>query len=99
MNIINAKVNDHNGDIGNINTAALGVVFKFKVTRYFASHICIPWNKGGEIGWLLELENLESDSGNLEIYSVANRKPMQLRENGCDVAKTRFFSTTRARVF
>ena len=52
----------------------------------------IPWNKGGEIGWLLELENLESYSSNLEIYSVANRKPMQLRENGCDVAKTRFFS-------
>ena len=32
-----------------------------------------------EIGWLLELENLESDGSNLEIYSVANRKPMQLR--------------------
>ena len=35
-NIINAKANNHNGDIGNINTAALGVVFKFKVMRYFA---------------------------------------------------------------
>ena len=48
--------------------------------------------KGGEIGRLLELENLESDNSNLEIYSVANRKPMQLRENRCDGAKTRFFS-------
>ena len=44
-----------------------------------------------EIGWLLELENLESDSSNLEIYSMANRKPMQIRKNGRDVAKTRFF--------
>ena len=50
------------------------------------------YNKGGEVGWLLELENLESDSSNLENYSVANRKPMQLGENGRDVAKTRFFS-------
>ena len=32
------------------------------------------------IGWLLELENFESDSRNLEIHSVANRKPMQLRK-------------------
>ena len=32
------------------------------------------------IGWLLELENFESDSRNLEIYSVATRKPMQLRK-------------------
>ena len=31
-----AKSNDHNGDIGNINTAALEVVFQFKVMRYFA---------------------------------------------------------------
>ena len=38
------------------------------------------------------VENLESDSSNLEIYSVANRKPMPLRENRRDVAKTRFFS-------
>ena len=26
----------------------------------------LPWNKSGEIRWLLELENLESDSSNLE---------------------------------
>jgi len=26
-NVINAKANDHNGDIGNINTAALGGLF------------------------------------------------------------------------
>ena len=55
--------------------------------------------RGGEIGWLLELENLESNSSNLEIYSVANRKPMQLRENWCDVAKRNFSVTTRASVF
>ena len=56
----------------------------------FKKHI--PWNKGGEIGWLLELQNLESDSSNLEIYSVASRKPVQIRKNGRDVANTRFFS-------
>ena len=39
----------------------------------------LPRNKSGEIGWLLELEKSESDSSNLEIYSVANKKPMQLR--------------------
>ena len=30
----------------------------------------IPWNKGGKIRWLLELQNLECDSSNLEIYSA-----------------------------
>ena len=34
----------------------------------------IPWNKGGEVRWLLELENLESYSSNLEIYSVAKQE-------------------------
>ena len=43
------------------------------------------------IGWLLELQNLEIDSGNLKIYSVANRKQMQIRKNGRDATKTRFF--------
>ena len=59
----------------------------------------IPWNKGGEIGWLLELQNLESDNSNLEIYSLANRKPMQIRKNGRDVTKRDFSVTTRASVF
>ena len=52
----------------------------------------IPWNKGGEIGWLLELQNLECDSSStLDIYSVTNRKPMQIRKNRhLYVTKTRF---------
>ena len=60
--------------------------------RVYSKHSRQHMNKGDEIGWLLEMENLESDSSNLEIYSVANRKPMQLRKNGRDVAKTRFLS-------
>ena len=35
---------------------------------------------------------LESDSSNLKIYSVANKKPMQIRKNGRETAKKRFFS-------
>ena len=27
----------------------------------------IPWDKGGEIGWLLGMQYLESDGSNLEI--------------------------------
>ena len=45
--------------------------------------------KGGEIGWLLEMQYLESDSSNLEIYSVTNRKPMQISKNRCNAAKAR----------
>ena len=63
-----------------------------KIFLYTFNNIHIAKNKGGKIGWLLELENLESDSGNLEIYSMANRKPMQLREKRRDAEKTRFFS-------
>ena len=51
----------------------------------------LPWNEGSEIGWLLELKNLECDSSNLKIYSVTNRKPMQIGKNGHDMTKTRFF--------
>ena len=50
----------------------------------------IPWNKGDKIGWLLELQNLECYSGNLEIYSVTNRKPMQIRKNKRFVGETIF---------
>ena len=51
--------------------------------------------RASEIGWLLELENLESYSSNLEIYSVANRKPMHYqRDTGVMCAKTRYISVT-----
>ena len=51
---------------------------KIKVIVLGCRHI--PWNKGAKIGWLLELQNLECYSSNLEIYSVTNRKPMQIRK-------------------
>ena len=35
----------------------------------------MPWYKGREIAWLLEMQNLDSDSNILEMFSVANRKP------------------------
>ena len=50
------------------------------------------WNEGGEIVWLLKLRNLECDSSYLETYSVMNRKPMQIRMNRRDAAKTRMLS-------
>ena len=36
------------------------------------------------------MQYLESDSGNLEIYSVTNRKPVDISKNRCNVAKARF---------
>ena len=45
---------------------------------------------GGEIGWLLEMQYIESNSSNLEIYSVTNRKPVEISKNKRNVAKARF---------
>ena len=42
--------------------------------------------KGSEIGWLLEMQYLESDGSNLEIYSVTDRKPVELSKNRRNVA-------------
>ena len=52
----------------------------------------ITWahTMGGEIGWLLEMQYLERDSSNLEIYSVTNRKPVEISKNRRNVAKARF---------
>ena len=50
----------------------------------------ISWDERWKIGWLLRLEHSESNSGNFETNSVANRKPMQLRENRRNVAEPRF---------
>ena len=55
--------------------------------------------KSCEIGWLLELENLESDSSNLEIYSVANRKQCNSERTGVMWQKRDFSVTTRASLF
>ena len=46
------------------------------------------WNR--KIGWLLRLEHSESNRGNFETNSVANRKPMQIRENRRNFAEPRF---------
>ena len=36
------------------------------------------------------MQYLESDGGNLEIYSVTDRKPMEISKNRRNVAKARF---------
>ena len=36
---------------------------------------------GSEIGWLLEMQYIESDGSNLGIYSVTNRKPVEISKN------------------
>ena len=43
-----------------------------------------------DIGWLLRLEHFESNRCNFETNSGANRKPMQIRKDGCNVAEPRF---------
>ena len=50
----------------------------------------IPWDKGSEIGWLLEMQYLESDGSNFEIYSVTDRKPVEISKNRHNMAKARF---------
>ena len=50
------------------------------------------WDKGGEIGWLLEMQYLKNDKSNLEIYSMSNRKPMKISKSRRNVAKARFLS-------
>ena len=49
----------------------------------------IFWDERWKIGWLLRLEHSESNRGNFETNSVANRKPMQIRENRRNVAEPR----------
>ena len=49
-----------------------------------------PGKRDAKIGWLLKLEHSESNRSNIEANSVANRKPMQIRKNRCDVAEPRF---------
>ena len=53
-------------------------------------HWHISWDERWKIGWLLSLEHSESNRGNFETNSVANRKPMQIWENGSDVAEPMF---------
>ena len=38
----------------------------------------------------MRLEHSESNCSNFETNSVANRKPMQIRKDRCDVAEPRF---------
>ena len=50
----------------------------------------VGWDKGSEIGWLLEMQYLKSDGSNLEIYSVTDRKPVEISKNRRNVAKAKF---------
>ena len=59
----------------------------------------ISRDEKSKIGWLLKLQHPVSNRSDFKANSVANRKPMQIGENRCDVAEPRFFATTRARVF
>ena len=60
--------------------------------RYiFRDEIC-------KIGWLLKLEQSESNSSNFETNSVANREPMQIRKNRCDVAEPRFLCDNSSKI-
>ena len=49
--------------------------------------------------WLLEMQYLESNSGNLEIYYVMNRKPVEITKIGVMWKKRDLWATTRASAF
>ena len=41
---------------------------------------------------LLVVQHLETSSSNFELYSLANREPVQVSQNRCDVIVTRVLS-------
>ena len=59
----------------------------------------IPWDKGGEIGWVLKLLNLESDSSNPETILRRTRSQSRLERMGVMQQKWDCWVTTRAIVF
>ena len=59
-------------------------------SRAECSRRYIFWDERCKIGWLLKLEYPESNRSDFKANSVANRKPMQIRKNRCDVAEPRF---------
>ena len=56
-------------------------------SRAECSHRYIFWDERCKIGWLLKLEYPESNRSDFKANSVANRKPMQIGKNRCDVAE------------
>ena len=60
-------------------------------TRRRAEWSCryISWDERWKVGWLLRLEHSESNRSNFKTNSGANRKPMQIRKYGRDVAEPR----------
>ena len=70
--------------VGEVNT------YRQNWSRAECSRRHIPWDERCKIGWLLKLEYPESNRSNFEANSVANRKPMRIRKNRCDVAEPRF---------
>ena len=67
-----------------------GNTYRQNWRRAKCSRRYILWDERCKIGWLLKLEYPESNRSNFETNSVANRKPMQIRKNRCDVAEPRF---------
>ena len=59
-------------------------------SRAECSRRYIFWDERCQIGWLLKLEYPESNRSDFKANSVANRKPMQIRKNRCNVAEPRF---------
>ena len=52
------------------------------------------------IAWLLEMQYLEGNNSNLEIYSVTNRKPVEIKtRTGVIWQKRDLWVSTRANVF
>ena len=67
-----------------------GNTYRQNWSRAECSRRYIFWDQRCQIGWLLKLEYPESNCSDFKANSVANRKPMQIRMNRCNVAEPRF---------
>ena len=77
-----------------------GNTYRQNWSRAECSRRYIFWDERCKIGWLLKLEYPESNRSDFKANSVANRKPMQIRKNRCNVGRTEVCcATTRARAF
>ena len=59
----------------------------------------IPWDKGSEIGWLLEMQYLESNGSNLEFILWRIGSQWRSARTGVMWQKQGFWETTQASVF
>ena len=67
-----------------------GNTYRQNWSRAECSRRYIFWDERCKIGWLLKLEYPEKNRSDFKANSVANRKPMQIRKNRCNVAEPRF---------